>query len=870
MAKLLRFILFFAAVTCAAATSIAKLPPCGCTKPTPCPTITQKPTPCPTTTQKPTPKPCVCEVKKCPGENEEYIYTKYGDPTCTDRKPRSCGPVYECRCKKGYVRHEGKCITLCECPSRCQDPFEVYGLVTTGELTCDGSKPPPCNPVMECRCVTGYVRHEGKCIPRSDCPSKCPGANEVYIYTAYQDETCDGESAPSCEAEYACRCKTGYVRHEGVCIKPCSCPSKCPDPFEEYIVTSYTDETCDAQPTKTCKVQACRCIKGYVRNEGQCIRKCDCPPKCTGANEIYIVNTQTGDSTCDGPGVALYAPVDACRCKSGYVRNQGVCIKYCDCPLKCPNPNEEYVLTSYTDATCDRPEGETCKEEEACRCIYGYVRYEGKCIRKCDCPPKCKGPNEVYIYTDTEDINCDGEEAVLCTPVTACRCKRGYVRHEGTCIKSCNCPPKCQDPLEEYVLATSGEPTCNCLSPDPCTPIRECRCIHGYVRHEGKCIRASQCPPKCSDPNEIYILTKYEDATCDGIKKLCQPVTACRCRKNYVRHEGICIRKCDCPEKCSNPLEAYVTVSTGEETCDGRNPAPCSPVTECRCIEGYVRHEGKCIKSCDCPPKCQDPNEVYGLTKYEDATCNALIPARLKVSVLACRCKKGYVRDAGICIRACDCPEKCKKPNEEYVYAYYGEETCDGRNPDPCSPVEECRCIRGYVRHEGNCIKKCDCPSKCKDPNEVYIVTQYGELTCDEPSPAPCSPVAECRCKAGYVRHLGKCIKDCECPPKCPNPNEEYVWSRYGERTCGEPLPAPCSRVKECRCIEGYVRHEGKCIKQSKCPCGENEFYSDCAPSKQATCENKSYSDDCKPGCMCLPGYVRDCKNKCIKECQCP
>lgn len=53
--------------------------------------------------------------------------------------------------------------------------------------------------------------------------------------------------------------------------------------------------------------------------------------------------------------------------------------------------------------------------------------------------------------------------------------------------------------------------------------------------------------------------------------------------------------------------------------------------------------------------KCQDPNEIYGPTNYEDATCNKPIPSRLRCVVEACRCKRGYVRDGGICIRACDC-----------------------------------------------------------------------------------------------------------------------------------------------------------------------------------------------------------------------
>ena len=53
---------------------------------------------------------------------------------------------------------------------------------------------------------------------------------------------------------------------------------------------------------------------------------------------------------------------------------------------------------------------------------------------------------------------------------------------------------------------------------------------------------------------------------------------------------------------------------------------------------------------------------------------------------------------------ASKCPDK-----EELILASFGEETCDGRKPNPCKPVTECRCIPGYVRHNGKCIRKCDC-----------------------------------------------------------------------------------------------------------------------------------------------------------------
>lgn len=118
-----------------------------------------------------------------------------------------------------------------------------------------------------------------------------------------------------------------------------------------------------------------------------------------------------------------------------------------------------------------------------------------------------------------------------------------------------------------------------------------------------------------------------------------------------------------------------------------------------------------------------------------------------------------------------------------------GEATCDDLSPKGCSPVKECRCRDDYVRYNGNCIKPCDCRKllnsyslsennwkiedfikkkfiaavKCKDPNEEYVLAKIGEPTCDNPNPYSCVPVTECRCKSGYVRERGVCIKPKYC-----------------------------------------------------------------------------------------------------------
>lgn len=47
---------------------------------------------------------------------EEYVLTYLSEPTCLQQIPSSLVvPVKECRCKTGYVRENGRCIlpTMC-------------------------------------------------------------------------------------------------------------------------------------------------------------------------------------------------------------------------------------------------------------------------------------------------------------------------------------------------------------------------------------------------------------------------------------------------------------------------------------------------------------------------------------------------------------------------------------------------------------------------------------------------------------------------------------------------------------------------------------------------------------------------------------
>nr|UPQ64762.1 zonadhesin-like protein 3 [Plectrocnemia conspersa] len=800
-------------------------------------------------------KQCECPCK-CP--NEVYVINSDGgEPTCENPDPEQCHPFTGCRCKPGYVRHNEKCIKQCECPCKC--PNEVYVINSDeGEPTCENPNPKQCHPFTGCRCKPGYVRHNGKCIKQCECPCSCP--NEVYVINSNEGEpTCEDPNPKQCHPFTGCRCRPGYVRHNGKCIKQSECPCKCPN--EVYVINSDKGEpTCtDPNPKQCHPFTGCRCKPGYVRHDGKCIKQCECPCKCP--NEVYVINSDDGEPTCENPNPEQCHPFTGCRCKPGYVRHNGKCIKQCECPCSCPN--EVYVINSNEgEPTCEDPNPKQCHPFTGCRCRPGYVRHNGKCIKQCECPCKC--PNEVYVInSDLGEPTCTDPNPKQCHPFTGCRCKPGYVRHDGKCIKQCECPCKC--PNEVYVInSDEGEPTCTDPNPKQCHPFTGCRCKPGYVRHDGKCIKQCECPCKC--PNEVYVINSDEgEPTCENPNPgQCHPFTGCRCKPGYVRHNGKCIKQCECPCKCPN--EVYVVNSNeGEPTCEDPNPKQCHPFTGCRCRPGYVRHNGKCIKQCECPCSC--PNEVYVINSNEgEPTCEDPNPKQCH-PFTGCRCRPGYVRHNGKCIKQCECP--CKCANEVYVInSDKGEPTCTDPNPKQCHPFTGCRCKPGYVRHDGECIKQCECPCKC--PNEVYVInSDEGEPTCENPDPKQCHPFTGCRCRPGYVRHNGKCIKQCECPCKCPN--EVYVInSDKGEPTCTDPDPKQCHPFTGCRCKPGYVRHDGKCIKQCECPCNCNEEYVVNSIKGEPTCDN-SNPISCRPftGCRCKPGYVRY-NGECIKQCECP
>jgi hypothetical protein len=179
--------------------------------------------------------------------------------------------------------------------------------------------------------------------------------------------------------------------------------------------------------------------------------------------------------------------------------------------------------------------------------------------------------------------------------------------------------------------------------------------------------------------------------------------------------------------------------------------------------------------------------------------------------------------------------------------------------------------------------------------NEVLNMCGGCERTCANPTPM-CAEVCgtpACRCAEEFVRSdNGTCIPQSECgqavstktkrSPTCAE-NEVYRECATCEGTCDNPVPVCTKECKpaKCQCQTGHVRHEGKCIAQSKCgqagptkdsspTCAENEVYRECATC-EGTCANPDpvCTKECKPAqCQCKIGFVRD-NGTCVEKKAC-
>uniref|UniRef100_A0A1B0D4C2 EGF-like domain-containing protein n=1 Tax=Phlebotomus papatasi TaxID=29031 RepID=A0A1B0D4C2_PHLPP len=836
-----------------------------------------------------------CPPPKCQGPNEIYIPCGKSCYEDCSKTPKDCS--YEtctsgCYCKTNYKRINGECVLKEYCPPPECPVHEVYS--SCGNPCHDecGKAKSDCQSGMcyaGCYCEKGFKRIDGICIPESKCESsstKCEGQNEIYKKcgkSCYED--CS-KSQKDClyETCYSgCFCKPRYKRVDGACVPEKECPpSECP-PYEVYITcgNSCYDECgkikSDCQSGKC--YEGCYCQDGYKRIDGVCVPEFKCEPvipKCQGQNEIYKKCGKTCYEDCSKTQKDCYyeACTSGCFCKPNFKRVDGSCVPEDECPPpECP-ANEVYITcgnSCYDECGKSKSDCQSGKCYQGCYCQDGYKRIDGVCVPKFKCEPlipKCQGQNEIYKKcgkTCYEDCSKTQKDCFYETCFSGCFCKPNFKRVDGECVPQEECPaPEC--PVYEVYSTCGnscydecGKTKSDCQS-DKC--FAGCYCQRGFKRIDGVCVPEYKCgPPKCLLPNEVYKKCgRICDDQCDSVHYKClreNCFSGCFCAEGYKRIEGACLPESTCPPAPCGPNEIYSKCGRKcDEECNIFN-GPCK--TElcypgCFCQEGFTRINGSCVPEslCKCPY-----NERYAYSSECSEHCLAKpMDCEGALETFRCSCKDGFKRINGLCLdeNLCQCSE-----NEKYAYGNPCQEKC-GVGPQKCKDEDSykgCFCREGYRRVSGKCITESQCPCG------KYEEYNYGNDCYEECSKDPklCRSVEtykKCTCIEGYKRIYGYCMPDTKC--KCLV-NEIVTYSNDCYEQCGTD-PAKCAEqdtIRGCACRPGYVRINGQCVPDSKCPCSFKSMCISCKSahfdSPNSTSRNLLYIHFRR----CIPRTVRTC-----------
>uniref|UniRef100_A0A2A4J7B9 Serpin domain-containing protein n=1 Tax=Heliothis virescens TaxID=7102 RepID=A0A2A4J7B9_HELVI len=880
-------------------------------------------------------------IKSCPGpKSTECKCYKDGcvckDGFLYDPKTKKCVRPEQCTPPCGNNEVLSNCSNGGCGPWTCDDVGFPTGCVKMDQKYC----------TVGCVCKEGYVKNNGVCVPVTDCPACGGDVNAEPGCGVNCGKLCSNYNkgpvfCPAICYENACDCKKGYVLDENTnqCVRPEECTPIC---GENERFTNCVNGGCEAQncsqvgesipcvrPAK-CR-PGCLCVEGYLRaDNGTCVPKDQCPPKCNGANEIYdICPPRCPPQTCESIGQKYFCPLQpteqtskncrgACRCKPNYFRNKiGECISKEDCQ-KCTGPNEYYSCGGACDnvcATLTEQNQTNCpivnvKCNEMCYCEEGYARNDSNiCVPIDQCPENKCGVNERYEQCPARlcapqscselgfGLTCTDIDDGPCSGPPGCVCDYNFVRDEtGKCIPDRECPSCGGDENAERGCGLNCGRLCSNYNkgPVPCPRIclpNSCDCKEGFVYDEQtkKCVRTTDCTPICGK-HEVKSECINGGCRARNCTQLGKPVPCvkldpkscikgCVCEEGYLRaRNGTCVKEDKCDQECTGPNEYYSCGGACDNVCatlDVQNQTNCPMVNikcneMCYCEEGYARDSNNtCIPIDKCPIKCTGPNEYFSCGGACDNVCATLSEqnqtncpiVNIKCNPM-CYCEEGYARDEnGTCIpieqcpvpqcgeneRLEDCPDQlCTPQSCSQVGFPVACPALTGDSTVSCPGKPKCVCIENYVRDDsGKCIPTNECPSCGGDVNAVPgCGVNCGRLCSNYKKKGVICPLIcklnGCDCKNGYVydSNLKKCVLPEDCTPVCGN-NEKYVGCANGG--CGK---TNCSQIDEpdlcidpiecyggCICEEGFLRNQnGTCVPEDECPlkCGPHQVFESC------------------------------------------
>ena len=230
-----------------------------------------------------------CGMSQCPADLNAMIKVCGNDQKCESGV---------CRCQDGLVLCGEQGAKSCIDPKIDRNYCGARGLCNSSTMTSDNYAGMMCGEHEkcvdgECRCAAGYLKCNGKCISVTS-DTSC-GKTESC------DELVNCQERGRVCINYECKCSKDYVECNGECINPnvsgthCGARGDCNNDSEESL--DYKGDNC-AKKNEVCKIIdngvgeakcASSCPEGLINCNGECVDQAEyhLNKSCTGCHADY-------------------------------------------------------------------------------------------------------------------------------------------------------------------------------------------------------------------------------------------------------------------------------------------------------------------------------------------------------------------------------------------------------------------------------------------------------------------------------------------------------------------------------------------------------------------------------------------------------